>query len=62
MMIKEGEPAADRARAIVAEHHRKVSVKIKSFKVCRLGFRAYCECSICAEAFLMFYSTKIIKN
>ena len=42
--------------------HRKISVKIKSFKVCRLGFRAYCECSICAEAFLMFYSTKIIKN
>ena len=31
--------------------HRKISVKIKSFKVCRLGFRAYCECSICTEAF-----------
>ena len=47
MMIKEGEPAADRARAIVAELTAKYPLNKIFPKVCRQGFRVYCECSIC---------------
>lgn len=59
MMIKEGEPAGRSRQSDCGGAHRKVSVKIKSFKVCRLGFRAYCECSICAGG---FFNVLLYKN